>query len=286
MKLFGSITELVATVWRKNSQAITLRPNQTTTYTASRDIQTPPQDANSVLVSENATQTLTNKTLTAPTLTGATLTSVATLSLDDSNSAFDLTVVSTSGLTAGRTLTLNVQDGARTLSLAGNLSTSGANAITLTTTGATSITLPTSGTLSTLAGAEIITNKDHDGGTASNTSRLTLPGANVATITALTRKAGTLSYATDTARPYIDDGSTISRVALFSEIGGGSSSGITNDASSGSVTVNSGQSLLQPFLTVSSGDTYTITGQAIIIDTLIISGTYIVGGTSYILNIN
>lgn len=73
MKLFGSLKELVSVVFRKNSQEITLRPNQATTYTAARDIQTPPQDANSVLVSESATQTLTNKTMgSTNTLTGAT----------------------------------------------------------------------------------------------------------------------------------------------------------------------------------------------------------------------
>ena len=63
MKLFGSITELVNIILRKDARAITVRPNQTVTYTADRDVQLPPQDAASVLVSENATQTLTNKTL-------------------------------------------------------------------------------------------------------------------------------------------------------------------------------------------------------------------------------
>ncbi len=63
MKFFGSLTRLVAAVFRKNGQDITLRPNQSTTYTAARDIQTPPQDANSVLVSENASQAITNKTV-------------------------------------------------------------------------------------------------------------------------------------------------------------------------------------------------------------------------------
>lgn len=164
MKLFGSITELVAAVFRKNSQTITLRPNQATTYTAARDIQTPPQDANSILVSENATQTLTNKTLTSPTLTGPTITdgsitSVNTFSLDDTDSAFDLELQSTSTLTANRILTLDVEDGARTLRLAGNLITSGSNSLTFTTTGATNVTVPTTGTLATLAGAEALTNK-------------------------------------------------------------------------------------------------------------------------------
>lgn len=73
MKMFGSWSEDLSIIFRKNSQAITLRPSQTTTYTAARDIQFPPQDADSVLVSETATQTLTNKTMgSTNTLTGAT----------------------------------------------------------------------------------------------------------------------------------------------------------------------------------------------------------------------
>jgi len=65
MKLFGSIKELVSAVFRKDSQEITLRPNQSTTYTAARDIQLPPGDANHVVVSASSTQTLTNKTIDA-----------------------------------------------------------------------------------------------------------------------------------------------------------------------------------------------------------------------------
>jgi hypothetical protein len=47
----------------------------------------------------------------------------------------------------------------KTITLGGNLTTSGAHATTLTTTGTTGVTLPTTGTLSTLAGAETLTNK-------------------------------------------------------------------------------------------------------------------------------
>ena len=52
-----------------------------------------------------------------------------------------------------------VNNGSRTITLGGNLTTSGAFATTLTVTGATSVTLPTSGTLATLAGTETLTNK-------------------------------------------------------------------------------------------------------------------------------
>lgn len=69
MKIYGSISRLVSVLFRKDSNDITLRPNQATTYTASRDIQTPPGDTDHVIVSATSTQTLTNKTLTSPTLT-------------------------------------------------------------------------------------------------------------------------------------------------------------------------------------------------------------------------
>lgn len=52
-----------------------------------------------------------------------------------------------------------VDNTGKTVTLGGNLTTSGAHATTLTTTGTTSVTLPTTGTLSTLDGAEILTNK-------------------------------------------------------------------------------------------------------------------------------
>ena len=47
----------------------------------------------------------------------------------------------------------------KTITLGGNLTTSGAHATTLTTTDTTSVTLPTTGTLSTLDGIETLTNK-------------------------------------------------------------------------------------------------------------------------------
>lgn len=65
MKLYGSLERLVSILFRKDSQDITVRPNQATTYTAARDIQMPPGDAAHVLVSANSTATFTNKTFDA-----------------------------------------------------------------------------------------------------------------------------------------------------------------------------------------------------------------------------
>ena len=63
MKIFGSISRLVSILFRKDSQDITLRPNQSTTYTAARDIQLPAGDADQELVGKSATQTLSNKSM-------------------------------------------------------------------------------------------------------------------------------------------------------------------------------------------------------------------------------
>lgn len=68
--------------------------------------------------------------------------------------------------------------------------------------------------------AVVLTNKDIDGGTASNTSRITLPKNTKANLDGLTRKEGTLVYATDQTKAYVDNGSALIPV------GSGSGSGI------------------------------------------------------------
>ena len=60
--------------------------------------------------------------------------------------------------------------------------------------------------------AQVLTLKDYDGGTATNTSRMTVPKASKATLDALTRKQGTLAYASDEDKLYKDDGSTLSEI--------------------------------------------------------------------------
>lgn len=62
----------------------------------------------------------------------------------------------------------------KTITLGGNLTTSGAFATTLTSTGTTSVTLPTTGTLATLAGSEALTNKSVNGVTLVNGGTATL----------------------------------------------------------------------------------------------------------------
>jgi hypothetical protein len=125
-------------------------------------------DASTTIVGTDATQTLTNKTITAPTINGGTHTAITSLGIRSTGAAFDLTHATSEALTAGRTVSWNVADAARSITLAGNLNlagnftTSGANALTITTSGATNVTVPTTGTLATLAGTESLTNKTLD----------------------------------------------------------------------------------------------------------------------------
>jgi hypothetical protein len=93
-----------------------------------------------------------------------------------------------------------VNNGASTITLGGNLVTSGAHATTLTTTGTTGVTLPTTGTLATLAGSESLTNKTIDssniGATTKGTGAFTTLTSNGATT--FTAATASSSYTTGT----------------------------------------------------------------------------------------
>lgn len=165
-----------------------------TSATASGTITVPA--GTQTLATIGGTETLTSKTLTSPTINGGTHTAITSLGIRDTSAAFDVTLaaVSSTALTAGRTLTIDVINAARTVKLAGNidlaanLTTSGAFALTLTTTASTNVTLPTTGTLATLAGTETLTNKTLQSHTlqtsgATNIANRSVIQANVATLT-------------------------------------------------------------------------------------------------------
>lgn len=86
--------------------------------------------------------------------------------------------------------------------------------------------------LVTTTGTQQLTNKDIDGGTASNTSRITLPKAGTAALNALTDKEGTIAYDTDKDAIVVNDGTDWIEVAG----GGGGATAYTATATSGSWT--------------------------------------------------
>jgi len=107
-----------------------------------------------VVSTTNATWTPANNTLTVGNLivsNNSTFGNLTTTNLTISGSV--------TGVIAGANGGTGVANTGLIITLAGNLTTSGANNITLTSTGATNVTLPTSGTLATLAGAETFSNK-------------------------------------------------------------------------------------------------------------------------------
>ena len=63
MKIYGSISRLVSVIFRKDGQDLALKPNQSTTYTAARDVQLPAGDSDHELVGTAASQTLSNKSM-------------------------------------------------------------------------------------------------------------------------------------------------------------------------------------------------------------------------------
>lgn len=72
------------------------------------------------------------------------------------------TAANVSGIVAGANGGTGIANTGKTITLGGNVTTSGAYALTLTLSNTTSVTLPTTGTLSTLAGTETLTNKLYD----------------------------------------------------------------------------------------------------------------------------
>jgi hypothetical protein len=95
--------------------------------------------------------------------TGLTLTGTA-FSVNASQTQVTAVGTLTSGtwnasVIAGQYGGTGVANTGKTITLGGNLTTSGAHTTTLTTSGNTNVTLPTTGTLATLAGTETFTNK-------------------------------------------------------------------------------------------------------------------------------
>jgi hypothetical protein len=172
---------------------------------------------------------------------------------DDSTPSHYLKVTNTDNLSDNRTLSVNVGNGDRTLTLSGNLTvdnsldlagttgqiTLGDSTHTLdfTTTANTAVTLPTTGTLATLAGSETLTNKTVNGitltaaatgftaagGTTSKTltvtNNVTLAGSDTATLTlnkglTVDTNAGTIAFSAASKTLTVGDSTTLGTNAI------------------------------------------------------------------------
>jgi hypothetical protein len=109
----------------------------------------------------------------SPTFTGVPQTPTPIVSSNDgtiANTQFvtraigNISASSVSGVLPGSNGGTGVDNTGKTITLGGNLTTSGNNSLTLTTTGATNVTLPTSGTLATTAQLDAIAGGSFSGG--------------------------------------------------------------------------------------------------------------------------
>lgn len=223
-----------------------------------------------VIVTEDATETLTNKTIDGTTNTlqnipASALDLASATSLDEATTNTDSTVniatgtganvinigganstVNFTGTVNNNNVTnLNVTDKLITINDGGGAGSGGNSGFEIEEAGSPTGYLqtstdrnsfqfkaPNSAGIATLtpgassdtvllsSAAQVVTSKDIDGGTASNTSRLTAPKNTYTNLSALTRKEATLVYGSDTQKLYVDNGSALVPV--------GSGSGVIN----------------------------------------------------------
>lgn len=89
--------------------------------------------------------------------------------------------------------------------------------------------VPVDGDIVGTTDVQVLTNKDYDGGVASDTSRITLPSDTKANLDGLTRKAATMVYDTDFDKFYGDNGTDL--IEFGSGGGGGLKNYLTTDNS-------------------------------------------------------
>ncbi len=163
-------------------------------------------DASDQLVSQGSIDTLTNKTLSSAIFTNSTQLGTPVSGVLTSCTGLPMTTGVTGVLGAANGGTGIANNSACTTTRTGSF------AKTETLTNTTSVTYPTAGTLATLAGTEALTNKDFQGGTASDSLRLTVPKAALSTLTGLTRKQATLVYDTTANQLLSDDGTNLNAI--------------------------------------------------------------------------
>lgn len=174
------------------------------------------------VVGTTDTQTLTNKTLTSPVINTPTGIVKGDVGLGNVDNTSDATKNSASATLTNKTIDGDdntVQDLALS-SLKTNITDASkflvrdASGIVISNTKA----VP-AGTVVGTSDAQVITAKDIDGGTASNTSRITIPKETTSNLNALTRKQGTILYDTTANAVKYDDGSALFTLGVASGSG-------------------------------------------------------------------
>lgn len=118
MKLFGSLKEIVSAVFRKDTYEVTLRPNQSITYSSATDVQLPPKSGTAVLVSSGD---IVNADIAAgAAIADSKLATIATAG-KVSNSATTATSSNTASAIVARDGSGNFSAGTITASLSGNV---------------------------------------------------------------------------------------------------------------------------------------------------------------------
>jgi hypothetical protein len=170
-----------------------------------------------------------------------------------------------------------IDNGNKTISLGGNLATTGAFNTTLTTTAATNITLPTTGTLATLTGAETLSSKTFSGTTTFN-GIVTVSGTNTLTTGGLVAGGTTYPSTTGTAGQVLmlTNTNTAAWVNLNEQIDETSTGSYTGSLSA----VNAGQTSF----TLTRTPITTLKVKMYINGILISAGAYSVSGTTITYN--
>ena len=186
---------------------------------------------------------------TSPTITGGAITMLTSFGVKSTAAAYSMKIANVTALTADRTLTIDIGDAARALSILGgqitfnNAFTTGGNAITLTTTNTTNVTLPTSGTLygtatGSITSLQLLTSLSDETGTGAavfgtaptmsnvTSDKLTLNGAGSTTVPQLTFSGATNNWIdlgiVGSAAPAFTTRSAGTRLVLYNAVAAGS----------------------------------------------------------------